>query len=123
VSGIGSIQSPGIVHRLDKDTSGALAIAKIDHAHQHLQVQIQAKTAQWVDVFFVPTTRTIPSELGLLGRIAQHPCLLEPFRNQPTSEEVRIFLLKLCQVQEDFYDNSEGMKLLLLMMNSPSFGF
>jgi 23S rRNA pseudouridine1911/1915/1917 synthase len=46
LSGIGGIQRPGIVHRLDKDTSGALAIAKTDHAHQHLQSQIQAKTAQ-----------------------------------------------------------------------------
>lgn len=46
LSGIGGIQRPGIVHRLDKDTSGAIAIAKTDHAHQHLQSQIQAKTAQ-----------------------------------------------------------------------------
>jgi 23S rRNA pseudouridine1911/1915/1917 synthase len=46
LSGIGGIQRPGIVHRLDKDTSGALAIAKTDQSHQHLQAQIQAKTAQ-----------------------------------------------------------------------------
>ncbi|HEY9828163.1 MAG TPA: RluA family pseudouridine synthase [Stenomitos sp.] len=46
LSGIGGTQRPGIVHRLDKDTTGALAIAKTDQAHQHLQAQIQAKTAQ-----------------------------------------------------------------------------
>jgi 23S rRNA pseudouridine1911/1915/1917 synthase len=46
LSGIGGVQRPGIVHRLDKDTSGALVIAKTDQAHQHLQSQIQAKTAQ-----------------------------------------------------------------------------
>ncbi|MGB8699593.1 MAG: RluA family pseudouridine synthase [Thermosynechococcaceae cyanobacterium] len=46
LSGIGGVQRPGIVHRLDKDTSGALAIAKTDQAHRHLQAQIQAKTAQ-----------------------------------------------------------------------------
>ena len=46
LSGIGGVQRPGIVHRLDKDTSGALVIAKTDQAHQHLQAQIQAKTAQ-----------------------------------------------------------------------------
>jgi hypothetical protein len=57
---------------------------------------------QWVDVFFVPTTQIIPSELGLLGRIAQTPCLIEPFRNQPSPEEVRSCLLKLYQVQGDF---------------------
>lgn len=46
LSGIGGVQRPGIVHRLDKDTSGAIAIAKTDLAYQSLQSQIQAKTAQ-----------------------------------------------------------------------------
>lgn len=46
LAGIGGVQRPGIVHRLDKDTTGAIAIAKTDHAHQHLQAQIQAKTAR-----------------------------------------------------------------------------
>lgn len=42
---IGGAQRPGIVHRLDKDTSGAIVIAKTDLAHHHLQQQLQAKTA------------------------------------------------------------------------------
>ena len=46
LAGIGGAQRPGIVHRLDKDTSGAIAIAKTDIAHQHLQAQIAEKTAQ-----------------------------------------------------------------------------
>jgi 23S rRNA pseudouridine1911/1915/1917 synthase len=46
LSGIGGVQRPGIVHRLDKDTTGAIAIAKTDRAHQHLQAQIKAKTAK-----------------------------------------------------------------------------
>jgi 23S rRNA pseudouridine1911/1915/1917 synthase len=46
LSKIGGVQRPGIVHRLDKDTSGAIAIAKTDLAHQHLQQQLQAKTAR-----------------------------------------------------------------------------
>lgn len=46
LSGIGGVQRPGIVHRLDKDTSGAIAIAKTDLAHQNLQQQFQAKTAK-----------------------------------------------------------------------------
>jgi 23S rRNA pseudouridine1911/1915/1917 synthase len=44
--GINGIQRPGIVHRLDKDTTGAIAIAKTEQAYQHLQAQLQAKTAQ-----------------------------------------------------------------------------
>jgi len=48
LSGIGGVERPGIVHRLDKDTSGAIAIAKTDQAHQHLQAQIATKTARRV---------------------------------------------------------------------------
>ncbi|MBW4634331.1 MAG: RluA family pseudouridine synthase [Iphinoe sp. HA4291-MV1] len=44
--GIGGVQRPGIVHRLDKDTTGAIAIAKTEHAHQNLQAQLKAKTAR-----------------------------------------------------------------------------
>lgn len=44
--GIGEVKRPGIVHRLDKDTTGAIVVAKTDFAYQHLQAQIQAKTAQ-----------------------------------------------------------------------------
>lgn len=46
LAGIGGVQRPGIVHRLDKDTSGAIAIAKTDQAHQNLQHQFQVKTAR-----------------------------------------------------------------------------
>ncbi|WP_013324196.1 RluA family pseudouridine synthase [Gloeothece verrucosa] len=46
LAGIGGVQRPGIVHRLDKDTTGALVIAKTDYAHQHLQAQLKAKTAR-----------------------------------------------------------------------------
>lgn len=45
LSGIGGVERPGIVHRLDKDTSGLLVVAKNDVAHNDLQRQIQAKTA------------------------------------------------------------------------------
>jgi 23S rRNA pseudouridine1911/1915/1917 synthase len=46
LSGIGGVERPGIVHRLDKDTSGLLVVAKTDAAHASLQTQMQARTAQ-----------------------------------------------------------------------------
>jgi 23S rRNA pseudouridine1911/1915/1917 synthase len=46
LSGINGTQRPGIVHRLDKDTSGVMVVAKSDRAHHDLQAQIQAKTAR-----------------------------------------------------------------------------
>ena len=39
LSGIGGVRRPGIVHRLDKDTSGLLVVAKNDAAHTHLAAQ------------------------------------------------------------------------------------
>ena len=39
LSGIGGVKRPGIVHRLDKDTSGLLVVAKTDRAHQALAAQ------------------------------------------------------------------------------------
>ena len=39
LSTIGGIERPGIVHRLDKDTSGCMVVAKNDQAHQHLSGQ------------------------------------------------------------------------------------
>jgi len=59
--GIGGVQRPGIVHRLDKDTTGAIAIAKTDLAYQHLQAQLQAKTArrEYLGLIYgVPKTET-----------------------------------------------------------------
>lgn len=57
---------------------------------------------QWVDVFFIPKAQSTMHELGLLGQIAQTPCLIEPFRNQPSIDEIRSCLLKLFQVHGDY---------------------
>ncbi|UOF89178.1 RluA family pseudouridine synthase [Fodinisporobacter ferrooxydans] len=44
--GIGGVMRPGIVHRIDKDTSGVLMVAKTDRAHQSLSEQLKAHAAQ-----------------------------------------------------------------------------
>jgi 23S rRNA pseudouridine1911/1915/1917 synthase len=44
LSGINGVLRPGIVHRLDKDTSGLLVAAKNDEAHRSLAGQLQART-------------------------------------------------------------------------------
>ena len=43
LSGIGGVKRPGIVHRLDKDTSGLLVVAKTDKAHRALSKQFENK--------------------------------------------------------------------------------
>lgn len=44
LSAIGGIERPGIVHRLDKDTSGLMIVAKNDQAHLHLSEQLSTRT-------------------------------------------------------------------------------
>ena len=46
LSGVGGELRPGIVHRIDKDTSGLLVVAKNDRAHLSLSVQIAEKSAR-----------------------------------------------------------------------------
>lgn len=45
LSGINGVARPGIVHRLDKDTSGVMVAAKSDRAHMNLAKQIKDRTA------------------------------------------------------------------------------
>ena len=53
LSGINGVLRPGIVHRLDKDTSGLMVVAKNDKAHQSLAKQIQEKTCRRIYVALV----------------------------------------------------------------------
>ncbi|MFZ9683406.1 MAG: RluA family pseudouridine synthase [Cephaloticoccus sp.] len=46
LSGIGGVERPGIVHRLDRETSGVMLVAKNDAAHRGLSAQFSARTLQ-----------------------------------------------------------------------------
>ena len=46
LSGVGGAKRPGIVHRIDKETSGLLVVAKSDRAHQGLAVQFEMHTVE-----------------------------------------------------------------------------
>ena len=69
LSGIGGVERPGIVHRLDKDTSGVLVVAKTDVVHRELSAQFEAHsiTRQYIAVVCgVPseTTGTIDAHIA-----------------------------------------------------------
>ena len=53
LEGVGGEKRPGIVHRLDKDTSGLILVAKNDRALRHLQAQFKARTVGKVYVALV----------------------------------------------------------------------
>jgi len=46
IEGVGGIQRPGVVHRLDKDTSGIILLAKNDAAHQWLQEEFRSRRVE-----------------------------------------------------------------------------
>ena len=60
LSGIGGKQRPGIVHRLDKETSGCLVVAKNDAAHQHLSRQFAEREVKKIYLALVSGTLKRP---------------------------------------------------------------
>lgn len=72
LSGIGGVARPGIVHRIDKDTSGLLVVAKTDAAHQHLAAQLKARTLKRDYITYV--WGAPPRARGMVeAPIARHP--------------------------------------------------
>ncbi len=57
LSSIGGVARPGIVHRLDKETSGCLVVARNDSAHQHLSAQFAGRE---VDKIYLAVTHGTP---------------------------------------------------------------
>lgn len=62
LSGINGVNRPGIVHRIDKETSGLLMVAKNDMAHQSLSEQLQEHTV--IRRYYALVHGLIPHEFG-----------------------------------------------------------
>src|SRR5439155_26970642 len=61
LSGIGGKERPGIVHRLDKETSGCLVVAKNDVAHRELSKQFAARRVEQIYIALVAGTLRKPT--------------------------------------------------------------
>ncbi len=72
LSGIGGVKRPGIVHRLDKDTSGVMIAAKNDKAHHHLTEQFSEHS---IERAYRAVVRGCPrtSSGRIEGNIGRHP--------------------------------------------------
>ncbi len=72
LSGIGGVQRPGIVHRIDKDTSGLLIVAKTDAAHHALAEQIAAHS--FLRAYETVVYGNLPQDTGTVDApIGRHP--------------------------------------------------
>jgi 23S rRNA pseudouridine1911/1915/1917 synthase len=73
LSGIGGVERPGIVHRLDKDTSGCLVVAKSDPAHQSLVTQFSERST--MEKIYLAVTEGIPkpAQDTIFTHLGRHP--------------------------------------------------
>jgi 23S rRNA pseudouridine1911/1915/1917 synthase len=72
LSGIGGKERPGIVHRLDKDTSGCLVVAKNDAAHRELSKQFAERTVE--KIYLALVAGKLRNVVGVIEeKIGRHP--------------------------------------------------
>ena len=72
LSGIGGVARPGIVHRLDKETSGCLIVAKNDETHLALSAQFAERTVK--KIYHAIVCGTVVRDAGEIhAAIARHP--------------------------------------------------
>ena len=72
LSGIGGVARPGIVHRLDKETSGCLVVAKNDETHMALSTQFAGRQIE--KIYHAILCGVLPREEGnIRAAIARHP--------------------------------------------------
>jgi len=72
LSGIGGVRRPGILHRLDKDTSGLMVVAKSDAAHAGLSAQLAARELNRTYLALV-MGEVIPPSGQIAAPIGRHP--------------------------------------------------
>lgn len=72
LAGVGAERRPGIVHRLDRDTSGVLVVAKNDAAHQHLSDQFKRRSVR--KTYLALVCGTPRADAGVINLpIGRHP--------------------------------------------------
>jgi len=94
LAGIGGVARPGIVHRLDKGTSGCLVVAKTDAAHQGLVAQFKSRQVRKIyqavcGGIFQQKTGRIETEIGRSSR-DRKKMSAQPARGRPALTEYRV---------------------------------
>jgi len=90
LSGIGGVMRPGIVHRLDKDTSGVMVVAKTDRAHQGLSKQFAKHSIDRIYTHYQYVKGYGRAQHASIGtpKISQLDCQLETGR----THQIRVHL-------------------------------
>ena len=95
LSGIGGVKRPGIVHRLDKDTSGLIVVAKTDPAHRALSRDFAARQISRAYAAFVwgvpaPASGEIAGNIGRSPRNRKKMAVVPDGRGKPAVTRYRV---------------------------------
>lgn len=95
MEGIGGEQRPGVIHRLDKNTSGLIVLAKNDHAHRWLQNQFRQRQVHKIYLALVdgqPPTPTgrIEAPIGRDPRSRKKMAVVPSQKGRASTSEYRI---------------------------------
>lgn len=104
LSGIGGVLRPGIVHRLDKDTSGCLVAAKNDAAHRNLIKQFMSRS---VDKTYLAITEGAPRPAA--GKVEGH------IGRSPKNRQIHAMLKSGGRHSLTFYETLENYGVLALV--------
>jgi 23S rRNA pseudouridine1911/1915/1917 synthase len=89
LSGIGGVMRPGIVHRLDRGTSGVMVVAKHDRAHAHLSTQFSSR--QVIKTYIAVVLGTpAPAHATVETLYGRHPVHRQRFSSRVTSGKTAI---------------------------------
>jgi 23S rRNA pseudouridine1911/1915/1917 synthase len=94
MEGVGGVQRPGVVHRLDKDTSGLILLAKNDRTHRWLQNQFRKRQVKKTYLALVdgkpPTSRgRIEAPIGRDPRSRKKMAIVASQKGRPATSEYR----------------------------------
>jgi 23S rRNA pseudouridine1911/1915/1917 synthase len=95
IEGVGDEARPGIVHRLDKDTSGLIVVAKNDQAHRYLQTQFKDRTTRKIYLALVagrPKTQVgrIEAPIGRDPKNRQRMAIVSASKGREAITEYRV---------------------------------
>jgi len=116
LSGIGGVKRPGIVHRIDKDTSGLLVVAKTDPAHQGLAAlfadhgRTMSLTRQYLALVWGVPERHSGTVNASLGRHATHREKIAVVSEERGREAITHW-----QLEESFGEDRQGRPLVSLI--------
>jgi len=100
LSGIGGKERPGIVHRLDKETSGCLVAAKNDVAHRHLSKQFAERSVD--KIYLALVAGKLQKQTGVIEeKIGRHPVHRQRMSvNSPRGRAARTEYRVLCSNEQ-----------------------